>query len=271
MIWWWLMMIWWINMISMWQGDNLVVPEISSSWINPREAIKNWATVFARQAQILLDDLESWTATPVTSYVAKQSPYKRMFFFCCVYRISIHVLSMYYRCFSATEGSKSPLAILVGFHLPYPSIILGGFHHFLPSHQHPRPPRPRQALSMLEDYWATDSVNPDRVRFRLKGPFAADRDRATNHWEYDHWDILGRSLGIFTPISQMISQWYSHTKHFNGKKSWDISIDYWPLTNPVHVQEGPDGLHSIMGYVGIGVSNNMEVFSWDLWISRIGS
>lgn len=176
MIWWWLMMIWWINMISMWQGDNLVVPEniiimnkSSGSYKKLGHRVCPASPDFVRWSRKL-------DSNACDKLRGKTIPLQKDVFFCCVYRISIHVLSMYYRCFSATEGSKSPLAILVGFHLPYPSIILGGFHHFLSSHQHPRPPRPRQALSMLEDYWATDSVNPDRVRFRLKGPFAADRD-----------------------------------------------------------------------------------------------
>jgi hypothetical protein len=65
--------------------------------------------VFARQAQILLDDLERWTATPVTSYVAKQSPYKRMFFFFVAFTA---LVSMYYPCiidvFQQQKDQKVP-------------------------------------------------------------------------------------------------------------------------------------------------------------------
>ena len=154
-----------------------------------------------------------WTATPVTSYVAKQSPHKRSFFF-CVYRISIHVLSML---FSNRRIKKSELFYSdFTFHiLPYPSIILGGFHHFLSPHQHPGPgpvrPCPCWRTTGPQTPWIpTGCGSAWRARSQLI------EIRATNHWEYDHWDILGRSLGIFTPISQMISQWYSHTKHFNG-------------------------------------------------------
>ena len=116
-----------------------------------------------------------WTATPVTSYVAKQSPHKRSFFSFAFTAL----VSMYYRCFSATEGSKSPSYFIrispsISFHI-LPSFWGVSIIFYLPSSTQ-GPPRPRQALSMLEDYWATDSVNPDRVRFRLKGPFAADRD-----------------------------------------------------------------------------------------------
>ena len=187
-----------------------------------------------------------WTATPVTSYVAKQSPHKRSFFSFAFTAL----VSMYYRCFSATEGSKSPSYFIrispsISFH------HFGGFPSFSISPAAPRAPHgPVRPCPCWRTTGPQTPLIPTGCGSAWRARSQLIEIRATNHWEYDHWDILGRSLGIFTPISQMISQWYSHTKHFNGTKSWDISMDYWPLTNPVHVQEGPDGLHS-MGYVGI--------------------
>ena len=124
-------------------------------------------------AQILLDDLESWMDSNACDKLrGKTIPSQKEFFFFCVYRISIHVLSML---FSHRRIKKSELFYsYFTFHI-LPSFWGVSIIFYLPSSTQ-GPPRPRQALSMLEDYWATDSVNPDRVRFHLKGPFAADRD-----------------------------------------------------------------------------------------------
>ena len=186
-----------------------------------------------------------WTATPVTSYVAKQSPHKRSFFFAFT-----ALVSMYYRClFSNRRIKKSEL-----FYSDFTFHILPSFWGvsiiFYPP-TNTQGPAPSGLVHVGGLTGPQTSVNPDRVRFRLKGPFAADRD--PGYQPLGIWS-LGYPGKIIGNIHSNNPRWYPNDiliPSILTGISWDISMDYWPLTNPVHAQEGPDGLHSIMGYVGI--------------------